>query len=120
MRDLDIKPMEPKNHEYLDFLNLYALYYDPDAPHDPKLGDAMFSLWKDKSVNKLRGHQKEVDLADSTSEYAIQISIIHTVVNSILVCLMKPYGLPAQATYQRKLTGSDSSKPPPSLVQAFV
>lgn len=67
MRDLNIKPIDPRNQEYSDFLHLYALDHDPDAPLDPKVGDAMFSLWKDKSVNQLRGHQKEVDLPDSTS-----------------------------------------------------
>lgn len=67
MMDLNLEPVEPRNQEYSDFLLNYTL--DPGSKLflEPKVGDAISSLWKDKSMNKLIEHRTEVYFTDSMS-----------------------------------------------------
>ncbi|KAF3397352.1 hypothetical protein DPV78_007813 [Talaromyces pinophilus] len=66
MRKLRIEPVEPRNQEYSDFLWKYSLYHDPETPLEPKVGDAISSLWKDESMKKLMKHRTEFYLPEST------------------------------------------------------
>jgi guanine nucleotide-binding protein subunit alpha len=66
MRELKIKPAKPVNQEFSDFLMKYDLDHDPDTPLEPKVGDAISSLWKDDSIDKLMEHRTRFYLPDST------------------------------------------------------
>lgn len=65
MQEIKLEPVEPRNKEYSRFLMNYALDYDIDTPIDSKVGDAMSSLWKDESMNKLMEHRAEFRYSDS-------------------------------------------------------
>lgn len=65
MREFKIEPVEPRNQEYSNFLMKYALDYDPKNPLEPKIGDAISSLWNDDSINTLMEHRKDFELPDS-------------------------------------------------------
>ena len=66
MKKLRIEPVELKNQAYSDFLWKYSLYHDPHTPLEPKVGDAISSLWKAESMKKLMKHRTEFYLPEST------------------------------------------------------
>jgi guanine nucleotide-binding protein G(i) subunit alpha len=65
LRKLRIEPVELRNQEYSEFLWKYSLYHDPETPLEPKVGDAISSLWKDESMKKLMKHRTEFYLPES-------------------------------------------------------
>lgn len=65
MRQFEIEPKDPVNVEFSDFLSEYAVDPDPHTPLDSKVGIAVQSLWKDKSIEALMERQSEFYLMDS-------------------------------------------------------
>jgi len=65
MRQFEIELTDPVNVEFSDFLSEYAVDPDPHTPLDPKVGIAVQSLWKDKSIEALMERQSEFYLMDS-------------------------------------------------------
>lgn len=68
MRQFDIEPQLPVNEEYCDFLSNYVLQPGPQAEIDPKVGEAVVSIWKDPAKDQLMERQTEFYLMDS-AEY---------------------------------------------------
>jgi guanine nucleotide-binding protein G(i) subunit alpha len=60
MHYFNVKPSEKGNQEYLAFLTKYIRTANHDNPPDPKVGEAMSSLWKDESINELKKHRTEL------------------------------------------------------------
>jgi guanine nucleotide-binding protein G(i) subunit alpha len=65
MRQFEIEPTNDANKEYSDYLMEYQVDPDPHTPLDPKVGNAVDSLWKDASIDALMERQSEFYLMDS-------------------------------------------------------
>lgn len=65
MRQCGIKPQNPENVEYSEFLLDYQVDPDPHTSLDRKIGVAVTSLWKDGSIELLLERQSEFYLMDS-------------------------------------------------------
>ena len=53
------------NRELCTFIMDYSVDPDPDQPLNPKLGEAISSVWKDPCVPRVLDHQSEFYLMDS-------------------------------------------------------
>jgi len=70
MRHFELEPAERKNQEYSDFLTEFQVDPDTDTHLDPKVGDAISSLWNDPNIPKVMEHMEhrtEFYLSDSAS-----------------------------------------------------
>jgi guanine nucleotide-binding protein subunit alpha len=78
MRQFEIEPQLPVNEEYCDFLSNYILQPGPQAEIDPKVGEAVVSIWKDPAKDQLMERQTEFYLMDS-AEYFFKeaMRIVH-------------------------------------------
>lgn len=58
MHYFGLNPVEKKNQDYYEVLKKYILDFGSQAenPPHPIVGEAMSSLWKDESINKLMKH----------------------------------------------------------------
>jgi guanine nucleotide-binding protein subunit alpha len=65
MRQFDIEPENEINKEYSEFLLNYTLEPGPQAELDPKVGQAVISIWNDPANEKLMERQTEFYLMDS-------------------------------------------------------
>lgn len=65
MRQLEIEPETPANHEFCDYLMDYAVDPDPERPLDQKVGQAVVSVWSDACVPKLMEHSTSFYIMDS-------------------------------------------------------
>ncbi|KAH8784239.1 G protein alpha subunit [Hyaloscypha finlandica] len=65
MRQFGIDPATPTNVEFSDYLMEYQVDPDPHTPLAPKVGEAVTSLWQDKSIEKVMERQSEFYLMDS-------------------------------------------------------
>lgn len=65
MRQFNIEPADPANVAFSDYLLEYQVDPDPHTPLDPKVGEAVSSLWKDGSIESLMDRQSEFYLMDS-------------------------------------------------------
>ena len=65
MRQFDIEPMIEENRAYCDFLLDYTVDLDPRVEIDPKVGDAVQSIWNDPAKAQLMERQTEFYLMDS-------------------------------------------------------
>ncbi len=65
MRQFDIEPEIAGNDAYCDYLMEYTVDPDPEKPLEPKVGEAVTSLWKDPCVQKVLEHSSEFYLMDS-------------------------------------------------------
>lgn len=69
MRQFEIKPQNPINEEYCDFLLKYTLETSgQQAEIDPKVGKAIVSIWNDPAKEQLVERQTEFYMMDS-AEY---------------------------------------------------
>jgi guanine nucleotide-binding protein subunit alpha len=60
MHYFNLTPSEEGNQDYHEFLTKYIRTANPENLLDPKVGDAMSSLWKDESINELMKHRTEL------------------------------------------------------------
>jgi guanine nucleotide-binding protein subunit alpha len=77
MRQFSIDPTNATNIEFCDYLLEYQVDPDPHTPLNPKVGNAVDSLWKDPSIEILMERQSEFYLMDSAPyffEQAIRIA----------------------------------------------
>ncbi|KAI9798508.1 MAG: Guanine nucleotide-binding protein alpha-2 subunit [Piccolia ochrophora] len=65
MRQFEIEPEVAANARYAEYLADYQVDPDPHTPLDQKVGQAVTSLWKDRSVAAVLDHQSEFYLMDS-------------------------------------------------------
>jgi guanine nucleotide-binding protein subunit alpha len=65
MRQFEIEPADPANRDYSDFLLSYTLEPGPQAELDPKVGQAVISIWNDPAKEQLMERQTEFYLMDS-------------------------------------------------------
>jgi guanine nucleotide-binding protein G(i) subunit alpha len=65
MRQFDIEPRDPQNHEYSDYLLNYQVDPDPHTPLEPRVSSAVTSVWKDPSIADILEYQSEFYLMDS-------------------------------------------------------
>lgn len=65
MRQFGIDPATPTNIEFSDYLMEYQVDPDPHTPLAPKVGEAVTSLWQDRSIEKVMERQSEFYLMDS-------------------------------------------------------
>ena len=65
MRQFGIDPATPTNVEFSDYLMEYQVDPDPHTPLAPKVGEAVTSLWQDRSIEKVMERQSEFYLMDS-------------------------------------------------------
>ena len=65
MRQFEIEPVNEINKDYSDFLLNYTLEPGPQAELDPKVGQAVISIWNDPAKEQLMGRQTEFYLMDS-------------------------------------------------------
>src|ERR1700726_2059515 len=64
MRQFDIEPTNPINHEYGEYLFNYQVDPDPHTPLEQRVGKAVASLWRDPSIDVLMERQCEFYLMD--------------------------------------------------------
>lgn len=76
MRQFEIEVENPANHEWFDFISEYSVDPDPQQPLDPKVGDAIASMWADKSISKVFDHQNEFYLMDSAPYFFDEVKRI--------------------------------------------
>ncbi|KAI9672475.1 MAG: Guanine nucleotide-binding protein alpha-2 subunit [Caeruleum heppii] len=77
MRQFDIEPETIRNIEFSDYIVDYQIDPDPHTPLNPRVGEAITSLWKDASVPVVLERQSEFYLMDSAPyffEEALRIS----------------------------------------------
>lgn len=65
MQQFEIEPTEPANKDLTEYLMNYDLSPDPYVVLDPKVGQAVFSLWTDPAVSQVLERQTEFYLMDS-------------------------------------------------------
>lgn len=65
MGQFETQPDNPDNVAYCEYLNDYDLDPDPSTILDPKVGEAVSSLWKDACIARVLEHQSEFYLMDS-------------------------------------------------------
>lgn len=65
MRQFEILPVNEINKDFMDFLLNYTLEPGPQAELDPKIGQAVVSIWNDPAKDQLMGRQTEFYLMDS-------------------------------------------------------
>jgi guanine nucleotide-binding protein G(i) subunit alpha len=65
MEQFEIQPEKEVVKEYITYLANYQVDPDPNTPLEPKVGDAVTSLWKDPSMKSVLEHQSEFYLMDS-------------------------------------------------------
>lgn len=65
LRQLELEPANEINKEYTDFLLNYTLEPGPQAELDPKVGQAVISIWNDPVKEELMERQTEFYLMDS-------------------------------------------------------
>jgi guanine nucleotide-binding protein subunit alpha len=65
MRQFGIDPTNPVNVEFSEYLMEYQVDPDPHTPLDPKVGEAVTSLWADPSIETVMERQSEFYLMDS-------------------------------------------------------
>ena len=65
MRQFDIEPAIEANRAYCDYLVDYTVEPGPQAHIDPKVGEAVHSIWSDPVKDQLMDRQTEFYLMDS-------------------------------------------------------
>lgn len=64
-RQFDIELQDPANKENCNYIMEYSVDPDPHQPLDPKIGEAIKSLWNDPCIPKVFEHQNEFYMMDS-------------------------------------------------------
>ena len=65
MKDFNIEPVIEENKAYCQFILQYTVESGPQATIDPKVGDAVRSIWDDPVKEQLMERQTEFYLMDS-------------------------------------------------------
>lgn len=65
MRQFEIEPQNPENRRMCEFLMDYSVDPDPHSALDPRVGDAVMSVWNDPAMPKVMGRHTEFYLMDS-------------------------------------------------------
>lgn len=65
MRQFEIEPTNPENRRMCEFLLDYAIDPDPHSSLDPRVGEAVLSVWNDASTPKVMERHTEFYLMDS-------------------------------------------------------
>lgn len=65
MRVFDVEPADPENIVNSDYLMEYSVDPDPHTALDPRVGQAVQAIWKDRSIPQVMEHQSEFYLMDS-------------------------------------------------------
>jgi guanine nucleotide-binding protein G(i) subunit alpha len=65
MQNFGIRPQNPENIDYGNYLLNYQIDPSPHTPLDRKVGVAVTSFWKDGSIDLLLERQNEFYLMDS-------------------------------------------------------
>lgn len=65
MNQFEIQPTNQANADYCNFILQYQIGADPHTPLDPKVGEAVQSIWKDGCIEGLLERQSEFYLMDS-------------------------------------------------------
>ena len=65
MRQFDVHPQNPKNHDNAEYLLEYVVDPDPHTPLDPHVGECVVRIWKDPCIADVMEHQSEFYLMDS-------------------------------------------------------
>jgi guanine nucleotide-binding protein G(i) subunit alpha len=65
MNQLNIHTENAGNDQYCDYLNEYAVDPDPEKPLDPKVGQAIGSIWTDPCIPKLLEQSTRFYIMDS-------------------------------------------------------
>ena len=60
-----LQPSSTRVQGFMDFLAEYSIDPDPNAPLDPRIGEAITYLWNDPCTSTALDHQKEFYLMDS-------------------------------------------------------
>lgn len=65
MRQFEIEVENPENNENCDYIMEYAVDPDPQQAMDPKVGDAIDTMWHDPCIAKVLERANEFYLMDS-------------------------------------------------------
>lgn len=65
MRQFDIEVENSENTTFCDYIMEFSVDPDPQQPLDSRIGEAINSVWQDKSISKVFDHQNEFYLMDS-------------------------------------------------------
>ncbi|KAF2719280.1 G-protein alpha subunit [Polychaeton citri CBS 116435] len=76
IRQFDIEVEQAENNEYCDYLSEYSVDPDPQTALDPRISEAITSLWKDPCVPKVFEHQSEFYLMDSAPYFFDEVARI--------------------------------------------
>ncbi|KAJ9636726.1 Guanine nucleotide-binding protein alpha-2 subunit [Coniosporium tulheliwenetii] len=76
MRQFDIEPEIEGNDIYCDYLMEYTVDPDPEKTLEPKVAQAVTSVWKDPCVQKVLEHSSEFYLMDSAPYFFDEVGRI--------------------------------------------
>lgn len=65
MKQFEISPQGPDTPRAVELLSDYTIDPDPDQPLDPRVGEAVATLWKDTCIPKVFEHQNAFYIMDS-------------------------------------------------------
>ncbi len=65
MRQFEVEPESSNVRDYADYIMEYNVDPDPDTPLDPKVAEAVSTVWADPSIPKVIERQSEFYLMDS-------------------------------------------------------
>ena len=67
MKQFELSVENDGSEDSCKYIEAYEVDSDPSKDLDPKLGDAVFQLWKDPTTQKVLSRQSEFYLMDSAS-----------------------------------------------------
>ncbi|KAF2771987.1 G-protein alpha subunit [Teratosphaeria nubilosa] len=76
IRQFEVDFDDPANREEAEYIMEYAVDPDPHQPLDGRVGDAIASIWADKSTPKVFEHQNEFYLMDSAPYFFDEVKRI--------------------------------------------
>ncbi|KAK9776577.1 putative G protein alpha subunit [Seiridium cardinale] len=76
MDQFDIEPSNPTNREHCNFLLSYTVESGPSAHIEPRVGQAVQSIWSDPCIERLMEHQTEFYLMDSAGYFFDEVQRI--------------------------------------------
>jgi guanine nucleotide-binding protein subunit alpha len=65
MKQFDIVPEHEVNRQYLEYLMEYSVDPDPEKLLEPKVGQAVSSIWHDPCIAKVMDRSSEFYMMDS-------------------------------------------------------
>ncbi|EMC96371.1 hypothetical protein BAUCODRAFT_70713 [Baudoinia panamericana UAMH 10762] len=76
MRQFGVEVNDAQNKQHCDYIMEYAVDPDTQQPLDPRVGEAIASVWQDKCISQVFEHQNEFYLMDSAPYFFDEVKRI--------------------------------------------